>query len=166
LRSLRSYGWEDERRVSTTAGFNSRLDELQAAVLDVLLDHLDDGNRERALIAAEYRRALEQAGDDGGLGLPDGDRGSAYYQFAIEVPDRDRFRAWLLEKGVGTGVHYPVGLHEQPAFAADAPADGLPVTECLSDRFVSLPIQPEVVGGQASWIAETVAMGVMRCAVS
>ena len=165
LRALRSYGWEDERRLSTAVGFNSRLDELQAAVLDVMLDHLDEGNRERAQIAAEYRRVLSAAGADA-ITLPPADAGAVHHQFAIEVDDRDRLRDWLLEQGIGTGVHFPVGLHDQPAFAAAAPPGGLPVTERLAGRFVSLPIQPEVVGERARWIAETVAEGVTQCAAS
>jgi dTDP-4-amino-4,6-dideoxygalactose transaminase len=164
LRALRSYGWEDERRVSAGLGFNSRLDELQAAMLNVMLDHLDDGNRERAEIAGEYRQVLSSAGE--AITLPRADPGAVHHQFAIEVADRDRLRRWLLERGIGTGVHYPLGLHAQPAFAAVAPPGGLPVTERLAERFVSLPIQPEVVGDRAPWIAETVAEGVTHCAAS
>ena len=164
LRALRSYGWEDERRVSAGLGFNSRLDELQAAMLNVMLDHLDDGNRERAEIAGEYRQVLSSAGE--AITLPRADPGAVHHQFAIEVADRDRLRRWLLERGIGTGVHYPLGLHAQPAFAAVAPPGGLPVTERLAERFVSLPIQPEVVGDRAPWVAETIAEGVMQSAAS
>ena len=166
LRVLRSYGWEDDRRISAKAGFNSRLDELQAAVLEVMLGHLDEGNRERAGIAGEYREVLQPAADAGALGLPAPDVGAVHHQFAIEVDERDSLRDWLGKRGVGTGVHYPMGLHEQPAFAATAPPDGLPVTERLAARFVSLPIQPEVVGERATWIAETVAEGVTQWAAS
>ena len=166
LRALRSYGWEDERRLSSSGGFNSRLDELQAAVLDVMLDHLDEGNSERRQIAAEYSRILEPAAAAGSITLPPAGPGDVHHQFAIEVDDRDRLREWLLDQGVGTGIHYPVGLHQQPVFADAAPAGGLPVTERLGDRFVSLPIQPEVVGDRAGWIARTVADGVIACAPS
>jgi dTDP-4-amino-4,6-dideoxygalactose transaminase len=162
LRALRSYAWEDGRRISTEVGFNSRLDELQAAVLNVMLDHLDEGSGERARIAAEYRRILEPTAD--AITLPPADDGAVHHQFAIEVDNRDRLRQWLLDRGIGTGIHFPVGLHQQPAFSAAAPPGGLPVTERLAKRFVSLPIQPEVVGNQASWIAETVAEGITECA--
>jgi dTDP-4-amino-4,6-dideoxygalactose transaminase len=162
VRALRSYGWEDERRVSVGLGFNSRLDELQAALLDVMLDHLDDGNRERTRIADEYRKVLSAAGD--AITLPPADPGAVHHQFAIEVADRNRLRGWLLERGIGTGVHYPLGLHQQPAFAAMAGPGGLPVTERLAAGFVSLPIQPEAVGDRAAWVAETVAEGVLECA--
>jgi dTDP-3-amino-3,4,6-trideoxy-alpha-D-glucose transaminase len=166
LRALRFYGWEDERRVSVAAGFNSRLDELQAAVLDVMLGHLDDGNRERSRIAAEYRRILQPAAEAGALVLPAPHDGAVDHQFAIEIDDRDRLRDWLGERGIGTGVHYPLGLHQQPAFLAAAPPEGLPITERLGSRLLSLPIQPEVVGDQAGWIAETVAEGVTQWAAS
>jgi dTDP-4-amino-4,6-dideoxygalactose transaminase len=166
VRSLRSYGWEDERRLSAEPAFNSRLDEVQAAVLDVLLDHLDEGNRERAAIAGEYHRVLGHAAEADSLTLPPPHRGAVHHQFAIEVEERDRLRAWLEERGIGTGVHYPIGLHQQPAFSGSSPPDGLPVTERLAGTFVSVPIQPEVVGERVGWIAETIAEGVMQWAKS
>jgi dTDP-4-amino-4,6-dideoxygalactose transaminase len=166
LYALRSYGWEDEQRLSTTAGFNSRLDDVQAAILDVMLDHLEEGNRERAQIAAEYRNALGDAADSGAVGLPPAGEGAVHHQFAIESDARDELRDWLRDHGIDTGIHYPVGLHDQPAFAERAPSDGLPVTERLAARFVSLPIQPEVARDQAGRIAETVADGVTQCAAS
>jgi dTDP-4-amino-4,6-dideoxygalactose transaminase len=162
LRSLRSYGWADERRLSAEPGFNSRLDEVQAAVLDVMLGHLDEGNGERATIASEYRRVLGPAAEAGSLVLPPEDPGAVHHQFAIEVDERDRLRHWLEERGIQTGVHYPVGLHQQPAFSEFSPREGLPVTERLAERFVSVPVQPEVVGERAGWIGETVAEGVMQ----
>jgi dTDP-3-amino-3,4,6-trideoxy-alpha-D-glucose transaminase len=161
LRALRSYGWEDDRRLSTAAGFNSRLDELQAAILLVMLGHLEEGNSERAEIAARYRQVLRPAAEVGALTLPAPDDGAVNHQFAIEVDERDHFRDWLRERGIGTGIHYPAGLHEQPAFA-DAERGELPMTERLARRFVSLPIQPEVVGDRAQWIAETVGDGVAQ----
>jgi dTDP-3-amino-3,4,6-trideoxy-alpha-D-glucose transaminase len=164
--ALRSYGWENERRLSTTTGFNSRLDEVQAAILDVMLDHLEEGNRERAQVAAEYRTALGGATNAGAVGLPPAGDGAVHHQFAIESDARDELRDWLHGHGIGTGIHYPVGLHDQPAFADWAPSDGLPATERLAARFLSLPVQPEVASEQAGWIAETVADGVTQCAPS
>jgi dTDP-3-amino-3,4,6-trideoxy-alpha-D-glucose transaminase len=166
LRSLRSYGWEEGERISTTAGFNSRLDEVQAAILGVMLDHLEEGNRERAKLAAAYRDALDEAAAAGAVTLPPDADGAAHHQFAIECEARDELREWLAERGIGTGIHYPVGLHDQPAFAEWAPSGGLAVTERLGARFVSLPVQPEVAGDHAPWIGETVAEGVMQCAAS
>jgi dTDP-4-amino-4,6-dideoxygalactose transaminase len=166
VRALRSYGWEDEGRVSNEVGGNSRLDEVQAAILDVMLDHLDEGNRERAQIAAEYGNALGEAADAGAVGLPPAGEGAVHHQYAIESDARDQLRDWLADQGIDTGIHYPVGLHGQPAFAGWAPFDGLPVTEDLAARFVSLPIQPEVARDRAGWIAETVADGVTQCAAS
>jgi dTDP-3-amino-3,4,6-trideoxy-alpha-D-glucose transaminase len=166
LRSLRSYGWQDGERVSTTAGFNSRLDEVQAAILGVMLDHLEEGNRERAQLAAAYRGALDAAAGAGAVTLPPDADGAAHHQFAIECEARDELREWLAERGIGTGVHYPAGLHDQPAFAEWAPSGGLPVTERLGARLVSLPVQPEVAGDRAGWIGDTVAEGVMQCAAS
>jgi dTDP-4-amino-4,6-dideoxygalactose transaminase len=135
LLRLRCYGW-DERRISVVAGFNSRLDELQAAVLRVLLPTLDRDNERRRRIAARYREALRGTP----LGLPPRDDGAAYHQFAVLAGERDRLRDWLDAGGIATDVHYPLGLHRMPAF----PAAELPVTDDLASRLLSLPVQPEI----------------------
>jgi dTDP-3-amino-3,4,6-trideoxy-alpha-D-glucose transaminase len=135
VRRLRCYGW-DADRVSNEPGFNSRLDELQAAVLRVLLPTLDRDNDRRRAIAARYRRAFAGTA----LGLPPTDEGAVYHQFAVLAEKRDDLRAWLHAAGIGTDIHYPLGLHRMPAF----PRAELPVTDSLARRLVSLPIQPEV----------------------
>lgn len=157
VRALRAYGWHGSSRSSETIGWNSRLQEVQAAILGVLLPHLDTGNAERAAIARRYRAALEPAERDGSIRLPPGTDGAVHHQFAIETDDRDGVQRRLLSAGVGTGVHYAVPLHRQPAFAPYAPDDlRLPVTEALAARLLSLPIQPEAVGNDAEFIASAV----------
>ncbi|WP_040851465.1 DegT/DnrJ/EryC1/StrS family aminotransferase [Nitrosospira lacus] len=152
LRSLRHYGMKDSQRISSTMGFNSRMDELQAAILSVLLPHLDAGNIERRALADEYRREL--AGLD--LLLPPDDPGAVYHQFAIAYKDRDRLAHLLQsEMGIGTSVHYHPLLNHHPAFK-DAIVDQLPHSEWLSPRLLSLPIQPEVAAGNAGIIAESI----------
>ena len=152
LRSLRHYGMHDSQRISSTIGFNSRMDELQAAILSVLLRHLDAGNAERRTLADEYRRAL--AGLD--LLLPPEATGAVYHQFVIVHKDRDRL-AHLLhsEMGIGTSVHYHPPLNHHPAFK-DAIVDHLSHSEWLSPRLLSLPIQPEVAAGNAGMIARSI----------
>jgi dTDP-4-amino-4,6-dideoxygalactose transaminase len=79
-----------------------------------------------------------------------------HHQYAVTVAERDRVRADLQARGIGTGVHYPVPLHRQPAFAAHC-GESLPVTDDLAARMISLPIQPEVAAGHEPAIAEALA---------
>lgn len=152
VRELRNHGWRGRERISRSAGGNSRLDELQAAILLSLLPHLDDGNAARRRIAARYRAGL--VGAD--VGMPALHPGDVHHQFAITVARRDEVRRLLLERyGIGTGIHYEHPLHRQPAFAAFA--DGpLPVSERLAGTMISLPIQPEVAAGVEDRIAASV----------
>jgi len=143
VRALRNFGWHDQKRVSTAIGSNSRLQEFQAAILSRLLPHLDEGNLERAGIAARYREGFASGSARGAIGLPPVVAGSVHHQFAIRVDDRDTIRDRLLEAGIGTAVHYAVPLHRQPAFAGFL-REELPVTESLASDLLSLPIQPEV----------------------
>lgn len=162
VRALRAYGWFDERRISHELGHNSRLDEVQAAVLNVLLPHLDENNRERVALAARYRRLLV----DEDVTLAAENPGAVHHQFVISVPRRNALRSYLLETaGIETGIHYPVPLHRQPLFAAYATAP-LPVTDELARTMVSLPIQPELAGEQIEHIAQRVCAGVAECRVS
>jgi dTDP-4-amino-4,6-dideoxygalactose transaminase len=122
--------------VSLESGFNSRLDELQAAVLRLILPELDQQNGRRRALAARYLDALSKSP----FGLPPSAAGSVFHQFTVLADDRDGFRAWLESDGIGTDIHYPLGLHRMPAF----PRAELPVTDSLTRRVVSLPIQPEI----------------------
>lgn len=152
IRSLRHYGFGRGESVSRTIGFNSRLDELQAAILLSLLPHLADGNRERRVIAARYRERLR---DCPGLGLPPDSAGSVHHQFAITHPDRDGLRRHLAEAGIGSAVHYSPGLHRHPAFA-HAAASPLAVCDRLASTLLSLPIQPEIAADTVDAIADAV----------
>lgn len=147
VRQLRSYGW-DGRRIAVVAGTNSRLDEIHAAALQVLLPHLDAAVEERREVAARYRTALAGAP----VGLPLQARGATYHQFVVTVRHRDLVRQRLAEAGIGTAIHYPVGLHLQPGLAVETPSR-LPVTDELCRTMVSLPIQPEVVAGSVEKVA-------------
>ena len=162
VRALRAYGWFDERRISHELGHNSRLDEVQAAVLNVLLPHLDEGNRERVALAARYRQLLA----DEDVMLAAENANAVQHQFVISVPRRNALRSYLLENaGIETGIHYPVPLHRQPLFAAYATTP-LPVTDELARTMVSLPIQPEIAGESIEHIAQSVLAGVAECRVS
>lgn len=153
LKSLRHYSIQGQQKISVSIGFNSRMDELQAAILSVLLKHLDAGNRERRALADEYRREL--AGLD--LMMPADHSGAVYHQFAIEYKDRDRLAEQLQkQKQITTAIHYHPPLHRHPAFK-DAGFDSLIHTERLSSQLLSLPIQPEVASGNISSIARSIA---------
>jgi len=159
VRALRELGWQDRRRISSALGYNSRLDELQAAVLNALLPHLDDYNRERVAIADEYRRLL----DPTSLELPPTHRGAVYHQFAVTAPMRDLLRSELRSRAdIDTAVHYEIPLHRQPLFAPFA-SRPLPATERLAETMLSLPIQPEVANGKISYVAEAVAKASRQC---
>jgi len=162
VRALRSYGWFDERRITAELAYNSRLDAIQAAILNALLPHLDEGNRERAAIAVRYRALFEGADVD----LPAEHPGAVYHQLAICVRRRDAVRACLKERaGIETGIHYPIPLHHQPLFVGYA-ATPLPVTDHLARSMVSLPIQPEVVADQVADIVRNVRDAIAKCAES
>jgi dTDP-4-amino-4,6-dideoxygalactose transaminase len=140
LRLLRQYGWRERDR-SEALGYNSRLDELQAAFLRVKLPHLDRWNARRREIAQRYAEGL--AGLPG-MTLPDRTPGHVFHLYVVRVRDRETVRARLAERGVATGVHYPVPLHQQPAFEPFAPATRLRGAEEACRQVLSLPIFPQL----------------------
>ena len=149
---LRAYGYVT-RNDAGEAGFNSRLDEVQAAALRVRLRRLSAGNRRRAEIAARYDAALEDA-----VRVPPPAREGetpAHHLYVVRVPDRDVFRARLDERGIGTDVHYPRAVHEQPAFAR-LPRGPLPVTERAVREVVSLPLHPLLGDADVERVIEAV----------
>jgi hypothetical protein len=143
VRALREYGWR-ERYVSDITGMNSRLDELQAAILGVKLAALDADNVRRAAIADAYDAGLA----DLPLGRPSR-RASAshvFHQYVVRSPVRDRLREALAQRGVGSNVHYPVPVHLQPAYrgrVAVGPS-GLRESERAAREVLSLPIYPQL----------------------
>jgi dTDP-4-amino-4,6-dideoxygalactose transaminase len=122
---------------------NSRLDEIQAAILRVKLRHLERWNERRRQIAESYRRLL--AGCEVGLPAADLHGRQVYHQFVIRSENRDLLQSFLADRSIGTAVHYPVPVHLQPAFTdlGHRPGD-FPVTEQLSQQVLSLPIYPEL----------------------
>ena len=143
VRALREYGWS-ERYVSDIAGMNSRLDELQAAILAVKLAALDADNARRAAIADAYDAGL--AGLP--LGLPARRPGAShvFHQYVVRSPARSRLRAALAQRGVGSNIHYPIPVHLQPAYqgrVAIGPS-GLGRSEQAAREVLSLPIYPQL----------------------
>ncbi len=113
LRELREYGWR-ERYVSDFVGMNTRLDELQAAILRPKLRRLDADNARRQAIAGAYDEGLIGLG----LALPARRRGAThvFHQYVVRTPRRDAVQAGLKARGIGTNIHYPMPVHLQPAY--------------------------------------------------
>lgn len=154
VRMLRNYG-EAAKYRNRIRGVNSRLDEVQAAVLRAKLPHLDGWVDARRELARFYRERLEGSG----VVLPterDGCR-HAYHLFVVRAKDRDRLRNRLQERGVGTAVHYPEPVHFQEAYRdlGYAPGD-LPGAEQSAREVLSLPLYPELAWEEAARVADAV----------
>jgi dTDP-4-amino-4,6-dideoxygalactose transaminase len=138
-RSLRQYGWGEKYHVDLPSGRNSRLDEVQAAVLNDRLPYVDAWNEERRRIATAYAQGL----DTTTFQVPES-MGADYvaHLFVVRVANRDRFKQYLTTKGIDTEIHYPVPDHLQRAYPSSGPADRLPHTAAACARVVSLPCYP------------------------
>jgi dTDP-4-amino-4,6-dideoxygalactose transaminase len=153
VRRLRAYGGVVKNQ-SITVGYNKRLDELQAAVLRVKLRHLDDWNAARAEHARSYDRQL---GEVEGVRLPlvRPDADSVWHLYVVNVDRRDAVQRRLTSEGISTGVHYPIPIHRQPAYADLRYAPGsLPVSEAHSATCLSLPMYAELTPSMTEQVAE------------
>jgi len=153
-RLLREYGWA-ERYVSHIPGWNSRLDEVQAAVLRVKLRYLDADNAMRARRAQDYDQALR------GIQVIKpkrrADATHVYHLYVIRCSERDELRTWLKAHGVGVLIHYPVPIHLQPAYQGRLRGgDNLPETERAARQVLSLPMYPEVSESDLQTVVEAV----------
>lgn len=152
-RWLRQYGWK-ERYISFLPGFNSRLDELQAAVLRVRLPFLEAANARRRAIAECYNQAVRCSS----LSTPETVAGieHAMHLYVIETPDREAFESFCAARKVATGRHYPMAVHQQPAYTGRVRGGAvLPITERLYGRIVSLPMFPELTEAQVDKVCST-----------
>ena len=155
VRVIREYGWV-ERYVSHVPGWNSRLDEVQAAILRVKLGHLDEDNARRARLAAVYDEALAGAR----VILPARRIGAThvYHLYVIRSPRRDELQAFLKNEGIGALVHYPVPVHLQPAYRDRVAGKGgaLPETERAAAEVISLPMYPELTAEEVRAVSQRV----------
>lgn len=143
-------------------GCNSRLDELQAAILRVKLPHLDGWNAQRREIAALYgdllRPVADAVGDELRLPAAPDYAYHVYHQYTVQSPRRDELRAFLQAHGVGTAVYYPLPLHLQPVFASLAYREGdFPAAEAAAHQVLSLPMFPELTDEEVAYVAGRVA---------
>ena len=143
VRTLREYGWKPAARyISFSEGLNSRLDELQAAILRVFLPALERENEQRRQLAAEYARTLPA---DVVLPVEQPGCRHVYHLYVVRVAERDRVRDALAAQGIGTGIHYPVPIHLQPGYrdVVVVPAP-LTATERAAEEILSLPLHPDM----------------------
>jgi len=141
IRILREYGWQ-ERSISNIPGRNSRLDELQAAILRIKLRHLDDDNQKRRDLAAQYTSLL-----GGGVCTPAIRRGAehAFHLYVLRTAHRQELIDHLKSQEIHTGIHYSVPVHLQPAYKGRVrTARSMEVTERIVKEVLSLPLYPEL----------------------
>ena len=159
VRLLHEYGWTPAARyVSQIEGTNSRLDELQAAILRVKLRHLDAHNAARRALAAAYDELLPSA-----VVRPFERPGAThvYHLYVVRVPQRDRLRRSLDAAGIGTAIHYPVPVHQQPAYGQGVVRCGaLPVTEQAAAEILSLPMYPSLTLAQVTRVADALTQAI------
>lgn len=152
LKALRQYGWR-ERYISDVAGYNSRLDELQAAFLRVKLNYLDQFNARRRHLAGLYQQHL--AGLPFTLPLVQLGCDPVFHLYVIQTDQRDRLQTYLAEQGIGSAVHYPVPIHRQPAYVRPGQVTPhLPVTERICGRVLSLPMHPHLSDEQIHQVCQ------------
>ncbi len=154
-RSLREYGWGKKRFSSEFPGINSRLDELQAAILRVKLVYLDGWLERRRQIAAIYAKGFAGSG----LILPvcTSEIEHAYHLYVVRTSNRDGLRNYLAKKGIGAGIHYPLPVHLMPAYTDRVPVPGIMVnTENITRSILSLPMHPHLKDEQLHIVCEAV----------
>ena len=155
VRLLRNYGQVQCNAQLSTRGCNSRLDELQAAVLSVKLRYLDSWNERRRAIAERYAEGL--SGTELLCPVEASDRHHVYHLYVVRLKDRRRLRTRLAERGVATSVHYPIPVHRQEGYEEFATGNGrLPVTEQLAAEIVSLPLYPGLEDGEVEAVIAAV----------
>jgi dTDP-4-amino-4,6-dideoxygalactose transaminase len=158
VRAIANHGGTEKYR-HDVAGFNSRLDGLQAVVLRAKLARLADGNRARRAAAAHYGELLEPLAAAGRVVLPETVPGNrhVWHLYVVQVTgaDRDRVVGALNAEGIGAGVHYPAPVHLTPAFAhLGYRAGDFPRAEEAAGRILSLPLYPQITAGQQQRVVD------------
>ncbi len=145
LKALRQYGWK-QRYISETEGVNSRLDELQAAILRAQLPALDKYNEARRAVAHTYTERLAATG----VVLPVEPEACShvYHQYVIRVPRRDAFIRAMSERGIATAIHYPLAAHQQAPYRCYGSVVPLDNTDQIVREIVSLPMFPQLHASQ------------------
>lgn len=161
VRELRNYGGV-ERYEHHRIARNSRLDEMQAAVLRVKLQHLDEWNARRRVLAERYSHGLQPLVEAGTLRVPEVTVGStpSWHLYSVLIADRDRMREKLTAASIATGVHYPVPPHRTPAFAElGFRADSYPIANQIAETTLSLPIGPHATAEEVDQVTRALVDG-------
>jgi dTDP-4-amino-4,6-dideoxygalactose transaminase len=156
---LRVHG-SQVRYLHEAIGINSRLDALQAAVLQIKLKYLDQWTEGRRRNAERYQQLFARTRHADRVSLPPTVPGNfhVYNQFTVRAPKRDELRAFLKEKGVGTEVYYPLPMHLQNCYRDLGHQKGsFPLSEQAAKEVMSLPIYPELTEVQQSYVVEMIA---------
>ncbi len=153
IRVLRNHG-SRERYHHSVIGYNSRLDDLQAAVLRVKLRHLDRFNQQRRENAHLYSRLLGELGIE--APYEDGKGVHVYHQYTILSDQRELIQAALADENIASAIYYPIPLHQQEVFQNTCKDLSLPVSEKVAQRVLSLPIYPELVKEQVERVVNTI----------
>ncbi len=152
-RMLRDHG-QNSKYHHSMMGINGRLDEIQAAVLRVKLPHLEDWIEKRRNLAQAYNASLPAL-----VEKPQETPWAkhVYHLYVVRTPERDQLRAWLENKGIGAGMHYPIPVHMQEAWREYGGGDfSLPVTEKITKEIISLPIYPEMTNEEVDYICDCI----------
>ena len=149
VRRLRQYGWQAKYRSIDAGGRNSRLDEMQAAVLSTKLPYVDAQNARRREIARCYTERISNPAIDVPLRAGESD---VVHLFVVRSRDRDALAVHLRHEGIHTDVHYPVPDHRQPVFGARFATTKVPVTERLAGEVLTLPCHPAMTDDEVSHV--------------
>lgn len=158
LRMLRNHG-SRQRYHHDLIGFNSRLDEIQAAILRVKLKHIDEFNEGRRRVAARYNELLW---DMVQTPLIDGNGLHVYHQYTVLTNHRELLMERLGQAGIASAIYYPIPLHRQAVFAQEYSESILPVAEHVTGRCLSLPIYPEMPEESIQLVAETISRALVE----
>ncbi len=156
IRLLRVHG-SQPKYFHKEIGYNSRLDTLQAAVLNIKLKYLNDWTYKRRLVASVYNAAFQSAGLQGKVKWPNLCEGHVFHQYVIEIDTRDDLLHYLNDRGIGAAVYYPLPLHLQECYRYLGYSKGsLPVAEHISKKILALPIDPELTQEQITYVVNII----------
>ena len=162
VKKLRQYGWDKKYYVAHAGASNSRLDEIQAAMLSVKLPHLDQMNQRRRDIAARYCAGLDKR-----LTLPKVlDERYVAHLFVLRTPLRDKLQAYLQANNIGTDIHYPVLDCDQDVWQGARPAEVLSVSREAVKQILTLPCFPEMTDAEVDHVIDVVNQGVAAISVN